>query len=129
MVRVFIVEDHPIMRQALTALVNREVDFSVCGEAVTGEVALERIATVAPDVALLDVSLPGMTGLELIEHLVERYPNLPCMMLSGHGERAYIDQALAAGAQGYVIKGDVTEIIDGLRAVAAGRTYLSARCN
>lgn len=129
MVRVFIVEDHPIMRQALLALVNREDDLSVCGEAVTAEVALERIAAVAPDVALLDVSLPGMDGLELVALLTELHPTLYCMMLSGHGERTYVDRALACGARGYVLKSDVVEIVDGVRAVAGGGTYLSAGCH
>lgn len=128
MVRVFIVEDHPIMRQALLALVNREADLSVCGDAVTAEVALERIAAVAPDVALLDVSLPGMDGLELVARLHGLHPTLRCMMLSGHSERTYIDRALAAGACGYVLKSDVAEIVDGVRSVAEGRTYLSAGC-
>lgn len=128
MLRVFIVEDHPIMRSALSSLVGRERDLAICGQAVTGEVALERIAGSTPDVALLDVSLPGMDGLELVEVMQARFPSVACLMLSGHGERDYIDRALAAGARGYVLKGDVGEVVTGIRAVAGGEVYLSEGC-
>lgn len=128
MVRVFIVEDHPIMRSALASLVSREADLAICGQAVTAEVALERLAGSTADVALLDVSLPGMDGLELVATLAQRLPGLVCLMLSGHSERAYIDRALSAGARGYVLKGDVGEVATGIRAVAQGEVYLSAGC-
>lgn len=128
MLRIFIVEDHPIMRSALSSLVGREADFSICGQAVTGEVALERIAGSTADVALLDVSLPGMDGLELVAVMTARFPEIACLMLSGHSERDYIDRALSAGARGYVLKGDVGEVASGIRAVAGGEVYLSAGC-
>jgi DNA-binding NarL/FixJ family response regulator len=125
MTRLFIVEDHPVMRQSLRAFVKRQADLDVCGEADTGEAALEQIAQTQPDLVLIDVSLPGMSGLDLLETLRERYPHLPCVMLSGHGERSHVDHALMAGARGYILKGDTDELVEALHKVIQGETYLS----
>lgn len=125
MTRLFIVEDHPIMRQSLRAFVKRQADFDVCGEAASAETALGQIAQAKPDLVLIDVSLPGMSGLDLLDMLREQYPQLMCVMLSGHGERSHVDHALTAGARGYILKGDTDELAGALRKVIQGERYLS----
>lgn len=124
--KVFIVEDHFVMRETLGYLIKREPGLAVCGVAETGEAAFQQLATVAADLVLVDLSLPGMNGIDLIQRLQARQPDLPCLILSGHTEVTYIRQALAAGARGYVLKGNPPEIVEGIRAVGGGGTYLSA---
>ena len=94
MIRVFIVEDHPVMRQSLRTLLGREDDLHVCGEAPTGEEALQQIASEQPDLVLVDVSLPGMNGIQLVRALQQQLPGVAVAMLSGHGGAAHVDQAL-----------------------------------
>lgn len=125
MTRLFIVEDHPIMRQSLRAFMKRQTGLDVCGEAASGEAALSQISQAQPELVLIDVSLPGMSGLDLLEVIRDKYPDLMCVMLSGHGERSHVDQALLAGARGYVLKGDTDELAGALRKVIQGETYLS----
>jgi DNA-binding NarL/FixJ family response regulator len=113
------------MRQSLRAFIKRQADLDICGEADTGEAALEQIAQMQPDLVLIDVSLPGMSGLDLLDTLHERYPDLACVMLSGHGERSHVDHALMAGARGYVLKGDIDDLVVALHRVIQGEIYLS----
>ena len=128
-VKIYIVEDHPVMREMLreffAGLTDPEAD--VCGEASTGEAALERLADVEADLVFVDVSLPGMSGIEFVEAAQARRPGLPCVMFSGHGEAAYARRALAAGARGYILKGDPYEVAGAIRQVLAGEVYLSER--
>lgn len=125
MTRVYIVEDHPIMRQSLRAFIRRQEGFELCGEAESAEAALEEIDHTQPDLMLIDLSLPGMSGLELLEQIRQRYPALLCMILSGHGERSHVDHAMMAGARGYIVKGDTDELAQAMRQVSQGQTYLS----
>jgi DNA-binding NarL/FixJ family response regulator len=125
MTRLFIVEDHPVMRQSLRTFMKRQAYVSVCGEAATAEAALGEIAQVEPDLVLIDVSLPGMSGLDLLKLLREQHPNLPCVMLSGHGERSHVDVALMAGARGYILKENTDELAVALHTIIQGGTYLS----
>ncbi len=129
MIRVFIVEDHPIMRQSLRALLAREADLHVCGEAHNGEEALRLIEVEAPDIVLIDVSLPGMNGIQLVRALHKWRPDLPLAMLSGHGGAAHVQQALKAGARGYILKGRAVELPTAIRQIVAGNTYLSQELN
>lgn len=130
MIHIFIVEDHKVMREALRMMLEREEDMQVCGEADTGEAALGAVAGAAPDLVLVDVSLPGMSGIELVERFVERQPGLRCLMVSGHREKQYAEQALAVGAQGYVVKNSIIdELADGIRRVMRGERYLSRSLN
>ena len=130
MTRIYLVEDHPIMRDALCMMLEMEADMEVCGEAETAEAALGAIAAAAPDVVLVDVSLPGMSGIELVPLLLQREPAFRCLMLSGHREKQYVEQALAAGAQGYVVKSSLLdELTDGIRRVMQGERYLSRSLN
>ncbi|PMR72681.1 response regulator [Billgrantia endophytica] len=125
MAKVFVVEDHAFMREMLREYINQEEDLEVCETAESGEVALERLEQITPDLVLIDLSLTGITGLDLISRLKERHPGLQCAILSGHGERRYVDQALAAGAQGYILKGDPDELPGAIRQMIQGQRYIS----
>lgn len=126
MIRVFIVEDHPIMRQSLRALLTREADLHVCGEAQNAEEAMQQIEDEKPDLVLIDVSLPGMNGIQLVRTLHQQQPELPLAMLSGHGGAAHVRKALQAGACGYILKGRATELPAAIRVMVSGSIYLSS---
>jgi DNA-binding NarL/FixJ family response regulator len=123
--RIYIIEDHPLVRQTLSDFVTLAGNLDVVGTADSAEAALEWFNGDLPDLVLVDVSLPGMTGLQLIERLHERWPELPCLMLSGHAQREHVDRAISAGARGYLLKGDPYELGPAIRDVLAGEIYLS----
>ena len=123
--KIFIVEDHAIMREMLSAFLSDLPDYEVCGAAEAAEEALGRLGEAAPDLVLVDVSLPGMSGIELVEAIQHRWPELRCLMLSGHGEKGYVERALAAGAQGYILKGNPYELPEAIEQAMSGETYLS----
>ena len=123
--RIFIVEDHAIMQEMLNEFISQEADLEVCATASSGEAALENLAQASPDLVLIDLSLPGVSGLDLITSVKALYPQLPCAILSGHGERHYAEQAMAAGAQGYVLKGDPDELPGAIRQMMQGEHYIS----
>lgn len=104
MVQVFIVEDHPIIRQSYALILQREPDINICGEADSGEAALLQIPHTAPDIVLVDFSLPGMNGLEFVQHLHKEYPALATVVISGHKEETFIAEILAAGVTYYIVK-------------------------
>ena len=124
-IKIFLVEDHPLMQRTLCEFIMRLPDFEVCGVARTAENALDRLAEAMPDLVLVDMSLPQMNGAELIRITQERWPGLRCILLSGHCEETYMQQALAAGARGYILKGRPTEIYPAFQRVMAGELYLS----
>ncbi|MEC9481859.1 MAG: response regulator transcription factor [Halomonas sp.] len=124
-VRIFVVEDHAYMKEMLCEFLSLEGDLQVCDTATSGESALERLDQASPDFVLIDLSLPGVSGLDLMTTVKERYPSLPCAILSGHGERHYAEQALNAGAQGYVLKGDPDELPEAIRQMLRGEQYVS----
>jgi DNA-binding NarL/FixJ family response regulator len=124
--KVFIVEDHPIMREALGDLIKSQPGFEVCGSAATGEEALQHLAVMAADLVLIDLALTGMNGIELVRVLRERQPDLRCLVLSGLTEVPYVRGALEVGVQGYILKGNPLELLEALREVSGGGTYLSA---
>jgi DNA-binding NarL/FixJ family response regulator len=123
--KIFIVEDHPITRYTLGKFLQKKPDLELCGEAATGAEALERLAEVEADLILIDVLLSGMNGLQLVEQLQEKYPALLCLMLSGHNETLYIRRAFSAGARGYILKGNPSEMLEAIQTVRDGGTYLS----
>lgn len=125
MIRVFIVDDHDILRASLRSLLEQQPDMVVCGEAVTAHAAAEQAALAEPDVVLVDVSLPDMSGIDLVRALRRQHPELVMAMFSGHAERTYVKQALAAGANGYVMKGDALELIEAVRALSRGEHFVS----
>ncbi|HJU07197.1 MAG TPA: response regulator transcription factor [Rhodanobacteraceae bacterium] len=122
---VYIVEDHPRMRDLLREWIDDLPGLSVCGTAESAETALRELETVQADVAMIDMSLPMMGGIELVAALRERHPQTRCLILSGHNETSYVERALAAGAQGYLLKGEPSEIRTAIDRVLAGERYLS----
>lgn len=120
-----LIEDHPLMRETLSQFVREMTDVDLIGAVGSGPEALHFCHEQQPALALIDVSLPEMSGIELVRELRNRYPNLICLMLSGHQEITYIRRALANGAQGYVLKGDPEELLRAIASVTAGETYLS----
>jgi DNA-binding NarL/FixJ family response regulator len=124
--KVLVVDDHPVVRQGLTLLVNAESDMAICGEAETPRDALKAIADLGPDAAIVDLSLKGASGLELIKDIKVRFPRLPVLVLSMSDEAVYAERALRAGARGYMMKEEATEkVLDALRQVLGGGIYLS----
>lgn len=123
-VSIYIVEDHPIMRETLQDYLALDADLEICGMAESAEEASAALEDVAPDVVIVDLSLPGRSGLELVGEIGERW-GTPCVILSGHGERTYVGKALACGARGYVLKGSPRELAPAIREVFGGAIYLS----
>ncbi len=123
---VFIVDDHSIVRRGLKQLIDQEADLAVCGEAENGQAALEAIKKLAPDVALVDLSLDGESGLELIKDIKARYPKVLGLVLSMHDEAFYAERVLRAGAKGYIMKLQAPDLIlKAIRRVLSGEIYLS----
>ena len=125
---VFIVDDHPLLRQGLALLVNREDDLTVCGEAEEAQTAMKEIAARRPDILIADISLNGPDGLELLKSLRALYPSLPVLILSMHDESIYAERALRARANGYIMKQEATEkVLVAVRRILGGDIYLSDR--
>ncbi|HEX7899286.1 MAG TPA: response regulator transcription factor [Planctomycetota bacterium] len=124
--RVFIVDDHPIVRKGIADLLRQAPDMEVCGDAATIEDALRQIAELAPDLVVVDLSLPGAGGLDLLKDLSLRHPRLKAVVLSMHDETLFAERSLRAGARGYVMKQEaVNELETALRRVLEGKIYLS----
>lgn len=126
--RVFIVDDHPILREALTTLIGAEDDFKVCGESDDAVKALDAIVKAKPDLAVVDITLKDGSGIELIKNARAVLPDLAVLVLSMHDEALYAERALRAGARGYVMKRDTTKrLLEAMRRVIDGGVYLSER--
>lgn len=126
--RVFLVDDHPVMREGFSQLINHEPDLHVCGTASTALKALDAIEASKPDLAIVDVSLNGMNGVELIKNILSRRPSQFILTLSMHDESMHGERVLRAGARGYVMKNEPTEeIMKAIREVLRGDVYLSKR--
>lgn len=124
-IRVFLVDDHEIVRRGIADLLNAESDIVVVGEAATAAQARSRIAATRPDLALLDVRLPDGSGIDVCRDIRSSYPEIRCLMLTGYDDDEATSAAVVAGASGYVLK-DVrgSGLVDSLRKVAAGQTLL-----
>ena len=122
---VYIVEDHPLLQRMLSEFIMHLSDLNVCGVAAYGKDALMQIPKSKVDLLLLDLCLPDMTGFKLISELTPLLPDLPVLILSTYNEPIYIQRALAAGARGYIVKGDPYEVETAIRQVLAGEIYLS----
>jgi DNA-binding NarL/FixJ family response regulator len=126
--RIFLIDDHPIVRQGLALFINRESDLIVCGEADGAASAPQAIRDSIPDFIVLDISLDGPDGLDLLKTLRVTYPNLPVLVLSMHDESIYAERALRAGANGYIMKQEATEkVLIAIRHILRGEVYLSDR--
>ena len=123
--RVFIVDDHPVVRNGLKALVADEADMEVVGEAFEGEAAVRQVLALRPDVVVMDVSMPGMSGIEAAAQIHTGCPAVRVIALTAHEDRSYLQQVMAAGASGYVLKRSAAEdLVGAIRHAAAGNTYL-----
>lgn len=126
--RIFILEDHPVMRRGYRALINGEMGLEVCGEAKTAAEALEKIPQAPPDVVIADISLDGMNGIEFIKRLHAQFPDVEVLVVSMHDESLYAERALHAGAAGYLMKKEAeSRIIPAIRRVLDGRYAVSDR--
>ena len=126
--RVLLVDDHPIVRQGLARLIEREADLSVCGEAEGAHTAFHAIETLRPDIVLLDISLNGPDGLEVLKEIRVKTGSLPVLILSMHDESIYAERAMRAGANGYIMKQEATEkVLIAIRRILQGDVYLSDR--
>ena len=124
--RVLVVDDHPIVRQGLSQLINQQTDLVVCGEAEDAPMALEAINTLGPDVALIDISLADSNGLELIKDIKARHSRLPILAVSMHDESLYAERTLRAGALGYIMKQEATDkVLGAIRTVLNRKIYVS----
>jgi len=126
--KIFLVDDHPIVRQGLGLLINREADLVVCGEADGAPAALQGIASLQPDLLVIDISLDGPDGIELLKTIRVKEPILPVLILSMHEESTYAERSLRAGANGYIMKQEATErVLVAIRRILDGKVYLSER--
>lgn len=126
--RVLVVDDHPVFRAGLVQVLGGEPGLAVCGEAGSAEEALGLLERLAPDLLVVDISLGGASGLELVKQVHQRRPGLPTLVLSMHDETLFAERSLRAGARGYVNKQEaVGHMIAAMRKVLSGGTYLSRR--
>jgi DNA-binding NarL/FixJ family response regulator len=126
--RIFLVDDHPLVREGLANLISGQNDLMVCGEAEDSAEAISGIAKMRPDVALIDISLKNESGLELVKNLDSQFPLVALIVLSMHDEALYAERALRAGARGYVMKRETTKnVLASIRRVLEGGVYVSER--
>jgi DNA-binding NarL/FixJ family response regulator len=124
-IRIALADDHPIVLAGLRMLITAEHDLDVVGEATTGPQALELIRATQPDIAIIDISLPEMSGILLARQLAEHCPDVRVIILTQHEGRAYLRQALEAGAKGYVLKKSAARcLVNAIRGVWVGGLYV-----
>src|SRR5207237_9083059 len=124
--RIVIVDDHPLFRKGLEQLIHSEDGFAVCGEAGNAAEAMDVIRKLSPELAIVDLSLPGANGIELIKNIRAEFSKLPILVLSMHDESLYAVRALRVGADGYVMKHEaMANVIQAIREVFNGRPYVS----
>ena len=126
-IRLMLVDDHPLVRRGLAELISDEPHLEVCAQLASAEDALQEIDEAHPDLVIVDVSLPGMNGVELIKRLRSRYPKILILVSSMHDESLFAERCLRAGANGYVNKEEATDkVVDAINRVIDGHLYLSA---
>ena len=126
MIKVLLADDHHVVREGFRRIVEDAGDMMVVAEAADGREAIEQVKKTSPDVAVIDISMPGMDGLEVISQLRYSHPELPILILTMHEEEQYVVRAISAGAMGYVTKRVAPEqLVEAIRKVQAGRRYLT----
>lgn len=127
---IVLIDDHPLLRKGLTRTIEKEADLSVVGQMDSAEEALGAIEDLTPDLAIVDISLPGMSGMELIKHLQSRTPDVRILVVSRHDESLYAERCIRAGARGYVMKQEAGDaIVNAIRTVLNGRIFVSEEIN
>lgn len=128
--KIIVVDDHPMMRKGLSMTLDSELEFEVIAQIERAEEVVERYNELAPDLAVIDISLPGMSGLELVKHLTAQDPDLKILVVSRHEENLYAERVLRAGAKGYVMKQEAGDVlIKAVRKILNGRIYVSDAIN
>lgn len=125
--QVYYVEDHATLRHMVQAYLRIQSDMELCGTAATGEDALTDPHLDAADIILIDLSLPGISGFDVLSRVQSEHPNVRALVLSGQQETYYAQRAMDAGAMGYILKGKPADIPKAIREVRAGRTFISAQ--
>ena len=124
--RIMIVDDHPIFRKGLAQLIGEESDMEVCGEAEDVPEAKKLFERLKPDMVIVDLSLKGASGLELIKYIHDLTPGRPVLVISMHDEQVYAERALKAGARGYIMKQEMTgKVVTAIRQVLNGKMFFS----
>jgi len=125
-IRILLADDHNVMRRGLRLLLEGQPEFSVVGEASDGRQAVEQAEAVQPDVAVLDIGMPNLSGIEAAQRIFSLLPNTAIVMLSMHSDEGYVLRALKAGAKGYLLKDSVeSDLIEAIKAVNEGKTFFS----
>lgn len=124
--KIYIVDDHPLMRKGMAMTLDNSVEFEVCGQSESAEEALGEIPSLKPDGCVIDISLPGMNGIELVKNLLAQMPALKILIVSRHDEELYAERAIRAGAKGYLMKLEAGEVlVSAVRQIMNGGIYLS----
>jgi DNA-binding NarL/FixJ family response regulator len=124
--KILLVDDHPMVREWLATLINQQSDLQVCGEAENAPKALQLVGQLNPNVAIVDISMEGGSGIELIKNIRASHPGVLVIVLSMHDEALYAERALRAGARGYIMKREATKgVLQAIRCVLGGKLYLS----
>jgi DNA-binding NarL/FixJ family response regulator len=127
-VKIFIIDDHPLVRAGLKQLIESESDLSVCSEAACMSGTMKLIKECMPDLAIIDLSLPDGNGLELVKRMQSQLPNIPVLVSSMHDEKLFAERALLTGAKGYINKQEAGEqVIEAIRRILKGEVYMSQR--
>jgi DNA-binding NarL/FixJ family response regulator len=122
---ILLVEDHMLFATAIQRLLTRQTDLEIVNILPSGEEALRKLHELKVDLVLVDVSLPAMSGIDLVQQIRTEFPHIRCLILSGHMTQKYVKRALEVGASGYILKDDVKGILEGIRRVLDGEVYLS----
>src|SRR5580658_5634636 len=125
-IRILLADDHNIMRKGLRLLVESQPGFSVVGEAADGRQTVEQATATRPDVVVLDIAMPNLSGIEAAQRIHDLLPQTAIVILSMHSDESYILRALKAGARGYLLKDSAEgDLIDAIRRVSEGKTFFS----
>jgi two-component system response regulator NreC len=126
-IRVMVVDDHTIMREGLRSLIEKEAGMAVCGEAADGLSAIGLARVIRPDLIVMDLTMPGLNGIEAIRHILADCPGIKVLALSMHSDRRFADGAVKAGASGYLLKDCAfEELVRAINVLMAGQTYFAA---